>query len=105
MYNVNGCNFTWIYQCYLDWFSSHARPGAAPMPEEELAGVQAYNEDVFDNGSIVLSRVVYYVPLAPSEAKSGRPELFGFTELNLLQGNGEGDIRDIAPVEYALLQA
>lgn len=103
MNNLNSCTFTWVYQHYLAWFAEHARPGTAPKPEEQLVGAYSYNEDVFDDGHIILSRMVYYVPLPSSEAKSGRPELFGFTELNLMEESRDGDIEGITAVEYALL--
>lgn len=97
------CTFSWIYQTYLEWFSGRARPGAVPRQEEEIAGASCYSEEIFDNGHVVLNRVVYYVPLKASEAISGVPEMFGFTELNLMEANPDGDIEEITPVEYALL--
>lgn len=103
MNNLNCCTFTWVYQHYLNWFAERARPDAAPKPEDEIVGAYSYNEDVFDDGHIILSRMVYYVPLTSSEAKSGRPELFGFTELNLMEESSDGDVEGITAVEYALL--
>ncbi|ANU54117.1 hypothetical protein I5Q82_10125 [Acutalibacter muris] len=103
MNNLNGCTFTWVYQHYLSWFSDHARSDAIPKREEEIVGAHSYNEDVFSDGHISLNRVIYYVPLKQSEAKSGKPEIFGFTELNLLEEDSSGDIEKITPVEYALL--
>lgn len=100
---INGCTFAWVYQCYLSWFRDRARPGAAPKQEEELIGAYSYNEDVFEDGHIYLNRVVYYVPLNSCEAKSGKPEVFGFSELNLLEKDCCGDIEEIIPVEYALI--
>ena len=103
MNNLNGCTFAWVYQRYLSWFSDHARSGAAPKTEEDLAGTYSYNEDVFDDGHILLNRVVYYVTLSPPESSSGRPEVFGFTELNMMKQDPGGDIEELVPVEYALL--
>lgn len=103
MNNLNGCTFSWVYQSYLLWFSEHARPGAAPKPDEELIGAYSYNEDVFEDGHIYLNRVVYYVPLDSREAKSGKPEIFGFSELNLMEKDEIGDIKGITPVEYELI--
>lgn len=100
---LTNCTFPWVYQSYLKWFADHARPGAVPKQEEELAGAHSYNEDIFDDGHIVLSRMVYYVMLGPSEAQSGQPELFGFTELNLMECNGCEDVEQVIAVEYALL--
>ncbi len=39
----------------------------------------------------------------PSESSSGRPEVFGFTELNMMKQDPGGDIEELVPVEYALL--
>lgn len=103
MNDLKSCTFSWVYQYYLAWFADRAQPGAAPKSEEEIIGTYSYNEDIFDDGHITLSRVVHYVPLTSREAKSGKPELFGFTELNLIEERSDGEIAKIVPVEYTLL--
>lgn len=103
MYNLNGCTFSWVYQRYLSWFTDHARDDAVPKLEEEMAEAYSYNEDVFDDGHILLNRIVYFVPLNSWETKSGNQEMFGFTELNLLEEDSVGDVERVVSVEYALI--
>ena len=94
---------TWVYPRYCTWFSDHALPDALPKRKEEIADSFAYGEDVFEDDQILLNRAVYYIPLSAAEAKSGQPEMFGFTELNLMKIGDDGDVSEIVAVEYTLL--
>lgn len=100
-----GKTFPWIYQRYLDWFRVHARPEAHPKTEEELIGFHIGGEDVYDGSLIQLHRLIYSVPLTGSEALSGKAELFGFSELNLMEKSdaGDDDVVAVTAIEYELL--
>ncbi len=91
--------FKSLYARYLDWFQERAGKEALPWDEEDLPRFQSFNEDVYENDRIVLNRVYYAVPLAPSHSRSGRLEVFTFSELNLMEKAGN-DITNLRTVEY-----
>lgn len=97
------CSFDWLYQSYLSWFHSHARPEAFPKNGEEIVSSFSNSEEIFNNGRVVLNRLVYYVTLPSADSVSGKPEVFGFTELNLMEDDGCGNFLEVTPVEYAVL--
>lgn len=101
----HGYSFDRVYQGYLDWFRDKAAAAAKPKDQEGLLGYQLCNEDVFEGDGFLLNRVFFFVPLLPSESKSGRLEVFTASELNLLQkadGAAGEDFEKITPVEYTL---
>lgn len=102
----NKKDFAWVYQCYLTWIQSNARPDAQPETQEALLGFSLCHEDVFENQFILLNQMLFAVPLAPSQSLNGQWELFLFSELNLMRKSTphkEADVVDICPVEYMVL--
>lgn len=99
----NGRTFEKVYERYLAWFHEKADAEARPKGKDEVLQCQRDNEDVFEDSSILLSRAFFFVPLLPSESKSGRLEVFTLFELNLMRKSGgpDGDdLEEAVPVEY-----
>ncbi len=90
-----------LHSRYLDWFRERAGNRSAPWDEEDFPRFQSFHEDVYENDRILLNRVYYSIPLSPSDSLSGKLEVFSFSELNLMEKDGD-DIIDICPVEYRL---
>ncbi len=90
--------FEMLYADYLLWFRERAKEQAVAWEQEEFPRFQSLNEDVFQEGGIVLNRAYYLVPLLPEHSRSGRLEVFAFSELNILFQNYEGDV--ILTAEY-----
>ncbi len=103
----NGNTFEWVYQRYLEWFHSKARQNAKPKSAEDVIGFHLFHEDVFESQRLILSRMIYSIPLLTSESDTGKAEFFTFSELNLMEkvftNDGEDEIEEIVPVEYVVL--
>lgn len=98
-----GYSFCKAYESYLAWFRDKATDMTKPKDEEEILGCQMCSEDVFEGGTFLLNRVFFFVPLLPSESKSGRLEIFTVSELNLLKKTSETaeeNFDEVVPVEY-----
>lgn len=94
-----GPSFDTVYKRYLAWFHEKAAAGTAPKEEGEFPAFQLFHEDIYEDDFMILNRVYFTVPLLPAESKTGRLELFAFTELNLLHKAG-GEIERMTPIEY-----
>ncbi len=93
--------FESIYFHYLDWFQARAEQGAVSVEREAFPQYQSFHEDVFENDRMILNRMYYTVPLSPSASRSGKLELFAFSELNLMEKEN-GSIADLYTVEYRI---
>ena len=91
-----------IFEKYIAWFAEHALEGIAPPAREQLNLQQTHNEDLYEDDRCVVNRTCYLLPLLPSQSKSGRLEVFSFSELNLMFKNPDGDPEEVFPVEYRL---
>ncbi len=90
--------FEELYDDYLAWFRKRAKDQTTAWSREDFSRFQSLNEDVFENGRILLNRVYYLVPLLPGQSRSGRLEVFSFSELNMLFRDYAGDV--ILTAEY-----
>ena len=96
-----GYNFQRIYEDYLIWFHDKARSSAVSKSEEDFLQYQSGNEDVYEDAGILINRMFFFIPLLPSESKSGHLEIFRFSELNLMKKCEESDdAEEIISVEY-----
>ncbi len=88
-----------LYARYLNWFQERAGEEALPWDEEDFPRFQSFHEDVYETARLLLNRMYYIVPLSPTSSLSGKLEVFTFSELNLLEKDGD-EIVDVRPVEY-----
>lgn len=95
-----------VYGEYLRWFRRKAVSSAVRKGRRELAALPVYNEDVFDGGSFTLNRMYFLVFLPPSQSRSGKPEYFSFSQLNLMERtwsmSGGDRVEKMIPLEYRL---
>jgi len=92
-----------VYDRYLAWFHENANAAAQPKRRGELSRYCLGSEDIFEDSVLLLNRAFYFVPLLPSESKSGLLETFTISELNLMRKSGgpDGDdLTELVPVEY-----
>ncbi len=94
-------SFDGLYLRYQEWFRGRAAERAAPWDREDFPRFQSFHEDVYDNGRVILNRMYYMIPLSPTESRSGKLEIFSFSELNLMEMDGD-DIADCRTIEYRI---
>ncbi len=83
-----------IWETYLEWFRERALDTAEAKSPEELESFLLFHEDVYLDGSFILNRMYFLIPLSPRESRSGKLEWFAFSRLNYLERRWTPDHAD-----------
>lgn len=81
-----------IYGEYLEWFRERAKPGREPKGRRGLFETFLFSQTVVDGAAFALDQAFFITWICSKDAKSGRPEWFLFSELDMLPRDEDGDV-------------
>ena len=99
---VNRQTFDTLQDAYREWVNDHAAEGVVVRDLQSMISRPMINDTEYEDDTLILDRVYYWIPLLPSESKSGKLETFNFSELNILFKDPDDEVTHVASGEYRL---